>query len=236
MSTAYPSQARIAESFGSVFPLLTMNGRQIIRRDPPISSWKRFSAAMNHYPRIGRPTAPPATILWTKSARCSTRGEHPLDALWARASARPLDFTAEEELARRQILQRSFAAQQEANVRALCAIAQSDLNTRDFSSSAIRRCLTEILAHFPVYRTYAQVENASSADDTFLSRAVAGAKATCLLSDRWLVDILGRWLSGRRISRDVGSLQATALNRFQQLSAPLCAKAVETPRSIATDG
>src|SRR6185295_16198180 len=55
----------------------------------------------------------------------------------------------------------------------------------------------------------------------------AGAKATCLASDRWLVEILGRWLSGKRILATADELQAVALTRFQQLSAPLCAKAVE---------
>ena len=60
-----------------------------------------------------------------------------------------------------------------------------------------------------------------------MSHAVAGAKATCLASDRWLVEILGRWLSGKRIRPAADVLQAAALTRFQQLSAPLCAKAVE---------
>ena len=67
----------------------------------------------------------------------------------------------------------------------------------------------------------------SPEDQEFVSRAVAGAKATCLPSDRWLVEILGRWLSGKRTLPAPDALQAVALTRFQQLSAPLCAKAVE---------
>ncbi len=154
-------------------------------------------------------------------------GEQALTNLWTRTSGRSGDFAPEDELARRQILQRSFTAQHEAAVQALYAIAEGDLSTRDISRSALHRCLTEILAHFPVYRTYAQVEHASEADFRFLSRAVAGAKVTCLLSDRWLVGTLGHWLSGKRIRSDLDALQAIALTRFQQLSAPLYAKAVE---------
>ena len=154
-------------------------------------------------------------------------GGQTLGALWERTSGRTDDFAAEEELARRQILQRTFSGQREAVVDALYAIGQSDLNTRDFSRSAIRRCLTEILAHFPVYRTYAGVDHASASDRRFLSRAMTGAKSTCLLSDRWLVEELGRWLSGARIRADLSALQRNVLIRFQQLSAPLCAKAVE---------
>jgi (1->4)-alpha-D-glucan 1-alpha-D-glucosylmutase len=155
------------------------------------------------------------------------RGARPLSVLWQRASGRSIDFASEEELARRQILQRSFAAQHEAVVDVVYAIAQADLSSRDISRSAIRRCLAELLAHFPVYRTYAQVDRSSLEDEEFVSRAVAGAKATCLASDRWLVEILGRWLSGQRILPTTDALQAVALTRFQQLSAPLCAKAVE---------
>lgn len=154
-------------------------------------------------------------------------GEQPLRALWRHVSNRPGDFDSEEELARRQILERSFSAQRDAAVEALHAIAQSALRTRDYSRAAIRRCLTEILAHFPVYRIYARVERASPSDCAFLSQAVKRAKETCLASDAWLAAVLGEWLSGRRIDPSLDRLQNIALARFQQLSAPLCAKAVE---------
>jgi len=154
-------------------------------------------------------------------------GEQLLTDLWARLSGRPGHFDAEEELARRQILDRTFSAQREDTVRALYVMAQSQLATRDISWSAIRRCLTEILAHFPVYRIYARTQLASPDDLKVLAQAVAGARKTCLLSDVWLVEKLGQWLAGERIRADDDPLQNIALARFQQLSAPLCAKAVE---------
>jgi maltooligosyltrehalose synthase len=45
--------------------------------------------------------------------------------------------------------------------------------------------------------------------------------------DQWLVETLGEWLSENRIRSELDSLQTVALTRFQQLSVPLCAKAVE---------
>jgi hypothetical protein len=49
---------------------------------------------------------------------------------------------------------------------------------------------------FPLYRTYAEVSQASPADSaSFL--ALADAKTTCLPSDRWLVDILGKLARAR---------------------------------------
>src|SRR5262249_6467623 len=155
------------------------------------------------------------------------RGEQPLGDLWRRISGRPDHFDCEEELARRQILQRSFAAQLEAAVEALYAIAQTETATRDYSRSAICRALTEILVHFPVYRIYARVGCASQADRDYLSSAVDRAGQSCARSDTSLVTVLGQWLSGVRIKPELDQLQAVALTRFEQLSAPLSAKAVE---------
>jgi (1->4)-alpha-D-glucan 1-alpha-D-glucosylmutase len=154
-------------------------------------------------------------------------GERPLTEWWQRISGRAGEFAIEELSARRQILAQSFSAQCESAVDALLQIARSNLPTRDFARPALRRCLIEILVHFPVYRIYAQPHRASQQDRKFLMQAVAGAKATCLPGDAWLVDILAKWLAGEPIGPRSGIAQALALARFQQLTAPLCAKAVE---------
>jgi (1->4)-alpha-D-glucan 1-alpha-D-glucosylmutase len=154
-------------------------------------------------------------------------GEQPLSEFWQRMSGRPSDFASEEELARRQILERSFSAQRGTVVALLQTIAQSDLKDRDYTREAIRRCLTEILAHFPVYRTYAWVGQASASGNMFLDQAVARASETCLPADKTLVTTLGHWLSGKLAHQGLDEVQNVALARFQQLSAPLCAKAVE---------
>jgi (1->4)-alpha-D-glucan 1-alpha-D-glucosylmutase len=152
-------------------------------------------------------------------------GARPLTELWHRVSGRTADFASEEELARRQILEQSFSAQRDSVVESLYALAQSSLVTRDCSRAAIRRALTEILVHFSVYRIYARVDHASPSDRAVLARAVGRARQTCLPGDQWLVTVLGGWLSGERFALE--ALQNSALARFQQLSAPLCAKAVE---------
>jgi (1->4)-alpha-D-glucan 1-alpha-D-glucosylmutase len=155
------------------------------------------------------------------------RGEQPLGAVWRRISGRSDHFDIEEELARRQILQRSFGAQLNAAVEALYAIAQAEAATRNYPRSAICRALTEILVNFPVYRIYARVGCASQADHQFLSSAVDRARQRCARADASLVAVLGQWLSGASIKPELDRLHAVALNRFQQLSAPLFAKAVE---------
>ncbi|MFZ3351500.1 MAG: malto-oligosyltrehalose synthase [Xanthobacteraceae bacterium] len=154
-------------------------------------------------------------------------GEEPLGKLWQQISGRSSSFAAKQREARREILQRSFSSQLEAVLDALSAIAQGDPRTRDISRAALRRTVTEVLAHFPAYRIYAQVGKNSRSDAAMLAKAVSGAATSCLPSDRWLVALLGHWLLGERIRPNADQPQSIALTRFQQLSAPLSAKAVE---------
>jgi malto-oligosyltrehalose synthase len=138
-------------------------------------------------------------------------GERVLAEAWSALSGRPADFAAEEEPARREILARSFGAQLDA-----CAAA---FVGGELSPPLLRRLLGELLAHFPVYRTYARDGALSAADRAVLDRAAAGARRTCLATDRWATDPLLR--------RFAEPARARAVARFQQLSAPIAAKAVE---------
>ncbi len=138
-------------------------------------------------------------------------GERVLAEAWAALSGRPVDFAAEEELARREVLARSFGAQLDA-----CAAAFAG---DELARPLLRRVLGELLAHFPVYRTYGRDGVLSSADRAVLDRSAAGARRTCLATDRWAIDPL----LARFAERD----RAHAVARFQQLSAPIAAKAVE---------
>ncbi|HET6220565.1 MAG TPA: malto-oligosyltrehalose synthase, partial [Dongiaceae bacterium] len=138
-------------------------------------------------------------------------GERVLAEAWSALSGRPADFAAEEEPARREILARSFSAQLDA-----CAAAFED---GELAQPMLRRVLSELLAHFPVYRTYGRDGVLSPADRAVLDRAAAGARRTCLATDRWAIDPMLRRFAERDRSR--------AVARFQQLSAPIAAKAVE---------
>jgi (1->4)-alpha-D-glucan 1-alpha-D-glucosylmutase len=140
----------------------------------------------------------------------------PLAAAWAVLSGRPADFAIEEQAARREILAQSFGAQLEA-----CVASFADTSpVADVSRPALRRALVELLAHFPVYRTYATAIARPPADAAFLAKAVAGAKQTGLAADGWLFDLLHRWFREP-------TFPSEPLRRFQQLSAPIAAKSVE---------
>ena len=67
-------------------------------------------------------------------------GEQPLGRVWHLISGRPIDFEAVEAAARREMLDRSFAAQLAALTAALHRMTRADLATRDISRAEIAAC------------------------------------------------------------------------------------------------
>jgi (1->4)-alpha-D-glucan 1-alpha-D-glucosylmutase len=158
-------------------------------------------------------------------------GERPLTAMWSRLSGRPAGFAEVEERARRLTLRDTLASELNAAAAALHRVARRDLATRDYSLTAIRRALIEILVHFPVYRLYAGLAGRSGADGQMLARAIAGARRTMRRADHPLLDLVADWLggaSGRALP--IGAARRARLRgivAFEQLSSPVAAKSVE---------
>jgi malto-oligosyltrehalose synthase len=144
----------------------------------------------------------------------------PLGKLWHGATQRPADFEDEEVAARQEVLQRDFDAQLNAVATALHRVARSNRNTRDTSIAAIRRGLVALLSHFPVYRGYDAGLKRSPMDQQSFAKALAAAKQDTPASAHPVLDQLDRWLGGETGDKIAGT-------RFQQLSAPVAAKAVE---------
>ncbi len=158
-------------------------------------------------------------------------GEGTLSALWERVTGRSAYFGAEERPARRQILRDNLASELNATAAALHRIAVQNFATRDYTLTAIRRALTEILVHVPVYRIYAGQVGRSEADAQVMDRAMAGARREIRAADHRLLDLLCLWLADeppRSLPPGPGRAERKrAMVRFQQLSAPVAAKSVE---------
>ncbi len=153
--------------------------------------------------------------------------ERALAFFWSAVSGRPADFSTEEALARRQILERGFDAQLEATATTLHRLARLDPLARDTTQPAIRRALLALLAHFPVYRTYNAGVPRSPGDQAAFAHALEAAKAEAPISLHPVLDRIDRWLGGEDAHKPGGSLRKAATRRFEQLSAPVAAKAVE---------
>lgn len=159
------------------------------------------------------------------------QGFEPLAQLWSSQTERPSGFIEEAWLARQQILNGSLAGDFESVAQALLQVARDDVMSRDLTLGAIRRALQALIVHFPVYRTYISALGRSERDDRFFLQALAGARGTLSEGDWPVLDYLERWLGGqpwreRAVGRERKMLKHACV-RFQQLTSPAAAKAVE---------
>ncbi|MFL9920750.1 malto-oligosyltrehalose synthase [Paraburkholderia fungorum] len=172
-------------------------------------------------------------------------GAEPLAQMWAELTGRSPRFADEALVARRKILAENLSAELDRAARALHRIARDSLTTRDFTFTALRRVLTELVVHFPVYRIYPQNALRSAADNVYFEQALAGARQTLSRADHVVLDRVNAWLGGSaeevpnaRVNPSqqqgpngapshAGSARRTAQTLFSQLTAPVAAKAVE---------
>jgi len=158
-------------------------------------------------------------------------GEAPLRALWHSLTGRPGDFLEEVRQARQEILTGPLAGDFESAAQALLRVARGDLMTRDITLGQIRRALLELIVHFPVYRTYIGPQGRVPGHEPFFRQALEGACSTLNEADRPLLAHLERWLGGeswRQLPRGpLRKARRHACVRFQQVTSPTAAKAVE---------
>lgn len=173
-------------------------------------------------------------------------GAEPLAQTWAELTGRSPRFADEALVARRKILAENLSAELDRAARALHRIARDSLTTRDFTFTALRRVLTELVVHFPVYRIYPQNGLRSTADNVYFEQALAGATQTLSRADYAVLDRVNAWLGGSaeempnpRVNASsqqqssngapshAGSARRTAQTLFSQLTAPVAAKAIE---------
>jgi (1->4)-alpha-D-glucan 1-alpha-D-glucosylmutase len=158
-------------------------------------------------------------------------GKSVLCSLWSETTERPEDFMEEVRQARQLVVTGPLAGDYETVAQALLQVARHDVMTRDITLGAIRRALLELIVHFPVYRTYIAARGRREADEPFFQRALAGARTTLGEADWPLLDHLDRWLGGEDMRTlppgPARRLRRYACTRFQQLTSPAAAKAVE---------
>ena len=150
-------------------------------------------------------------------------GEVPLARLWQEATG-PGDFATHALAARRQMTLQNFSADLDAALRALQALAAATGEAVD--AGELRAALVELIVHFPVYRTYAKPGEADLRDAQVLASAARAADSSTASHDRRTMALLQRWLGGD-MPADARDEAALAIARFQALTPPVAAKAIE---------
>ncbi len=133
--------------------------------------------------------------------------------------------------AKTETLASAFASELEVLVSDLKRIADGDRRTRDYTVYGMRLALLEIIAGFPVYRSYITGDEPSAADVRLIDETVAAAKKRSVLPDRSVHDFAAACLLGRIETEGPGRPEADHVarfrRRFQQLTGPVMAKSLE---------
>ena len=120
------------------------------------------------------------------------------DCMQVHGPAELCHFPAMVQQARRSFLTRNFAAEFNALTHCLHQLARSAVTTRDLSLMSVRRCVAELLVHFPVYRTYATEEGMPALERELLARTAQLAAARLHPSDHPTLHVVEGWLGGDR--------------------------------------
>jgi (1->4)-alpha-D-glucan 1-alpha-D-glucosylmutase len=158
-------------------------------------------------------------------------GEAPMTRSYARFVPGATDFETEVERAKPQILRNHLSSEFTVLARRLAQLAKRHPRTRDFTYQAIRQALTDIVARFPVYRTYIAEESASETDERYITWAVRRAIKSPGLVDDTVYEfirnvLLARWGKDDGETHDEAGIRQIA-RKFQQLTGPVTAKSVE---------
>jgi (1->4)-alpha-D-glucan 1-alpha-D-glucosylmutase len=112
----------------------------------------------------------------------------------------------------------------------LSRIALANRHTCDFTLNSLRSALAEIIASFPVYRTYVSCREVSSEDRRYVEQAVAIGRRRSNAADLTVFDFIRRVLlievNGHEPAWYKRAIVRVAM-KFQQVTAAVMAKGVE---------
>jgi 4-alpha-glucanotransferase/(1->4)-alpha-D-glucan 1-alpha-D-glucosylmutase len=141
------------------------------------------------------------------------------------------DATPMREIARRSrrlILRTALASELTVLASRLARIARADRSTRDYTFNTLRDGLTEVLANFPVYRTYIDAQ-VRPEDRRYVEWAVNQARDQSRAADVGVFDFIRDVLTCDLPTRSPSLAEHVRhfARKFQQVSSPVMAKGVE---------
>ncbi|MBL8267749.1 malto-oligosyltrehalose synthase [Steroidobacter sp.] len=131
---------------------------------------------------------------------------------------------------KRLVMRSSLAAEVEVLATQLDRIAHLDRHTADFTRAALREAIREVIACFPVYRTYISPRGIGDEDRRIIHWATGLARRRSAGAEVSVFDflrdvLLGTAADGRPASHRQAMLEFAM--KFQQVTAPVTAKGVE---------
>ncbi|HVE45471.1 MAG TPA: malto-oligosyltrehalose synthase [Acidimicrobiales bacterium] len=163
-------------------------------------------------------------------------GRGPLLDLYAKFTGEPTDFAEVAIEKKHQALRESLAADLARLTELFVQVCERNRRYRDYTRYELHEVLREVVACFPVYRSYVRPEEAavSASDVTYVEEAVERARQRRpeldgelfgFLQDLILLRVRGDQPPGLKVFHADAETELVA--RFQQLTSPVTAKGVE---------
>ena len=149
------------------------------------------------------------------------------------------DFTGELEVfsktlksCKKLIMDNEMSSELNSLAREITRVARFNPKTSDFTRNLIRRALREVVANFPVYRSYLDFSGTpTEADRQSLDAAIAAARRSETAIDGSVFTFLYDLLTGDLVAGPKSGLSRNAVlhaaMRFQQYTGPVTAKGLE---------
>ena len=159
-------------------------------------------------------------------------GNNGLRAVATNFDALPASFGEVAHDSKRLVLRTAMVAELTVLARSLDRISQQHRYTRDFTLNHLQEALGEIIACFPVYRTYVRRDDpvVIERDASAIVRAVEAARRHSPLINSSLFDFIQSVLLRQdppELNQAQTEARRTLVTRFQQLTGPVVAKGTE---------
>ena len=141
-----------------------------------------------------------------------------------------LDFSDMVYACKRQVLKAALASELNVLANLLSRIALSNRHTCDFTLNSLRSALAEIIANFPVYRTYVRDRDVSPDDRRYVELAVAAGRKRSHAADLSVFDFIRGVLLVEVNGAEPGWYTRAVIRfamKFQQVTAAVMAKGLE---------
>lgn len=157
-------------------------------------------------------------------------GEEGVDRAYRRYLGSAAAFEEVLYESKKLIMRDELASELNVLARRLLLISEGydDRRSFDFTINVLRDALSEVVAAFPVYRTYITAEGVADQDRRYIERAISGARENSAAADESVFDFIHRVLlleiDGPEGYRD--EVRAFVM-KFQQYTGPVMAKGME---------
>ena len=157
-------------------------------------------------------------------------GEAAITRLYRRFANQSESFDDVLYASKKRIMEVNLASEMNVLAGEFHRLSMRDWRTRDFTLNGMLSALAEVIAAFPVYRTYVSREGAGADDHRYIEWALAQAKKRWRVQDLSIFDFLHGVLTGHLAESQFQTNADEALRvamHFQQVTGPVMAKAAE---------